>query len=137
VYSPNGVAPSCRTSKPRCCTIPSADVDAIVLLLDAAVAAETTPPVAPNAVNVGGAKLKALVRIELDFKTAHNNEAFISMVGTDWNFVIDVVNWIELDYRLSIDAIISAMSEGQAVCDMMARSCRSGYVLLLSASGWI
>jgi hypothetical protein len=70
MYSPMGVAPSCRTSKPRCCTIPSAVVetdldDVAIVVLDT------------------GAKLKALVNIELEFQTAqHNTEA------TAWNFII-------------------------------------------------
>jgi hypothetical protein len=33
---------------------------------------------------------KALVKIELDFKTAHHNETYISMVGivNAWNFMM-------------------------------------------------
>jgi hypothetical protein len=81
--SPSGDAPSCRFSKPRCCAIPSAvdvevdddDDDVAIALFDAPDAADAKP--------------KALVRIELDFKTAHHNETFISMVGmvNTWNFM--------------------------------------------------
>jgi hypothetical protein len=90
-----GVASSCRTFKPRCCTIPSAvvnpttvlDVDVtIVVLVDA------------------GAKLNAPVKIELEFQTATGRE----------------LDWINIVY--SIDAMMSAMFDGQ--CRVMARSCR-------------
>jgi hypothetical protein len=78
--SPIGVAPSCRFSKPRCCTIPSAVdddvdvVDAAIVRLDAAAAA----------------KPKALVPIELDFKTAHHNDTCRNMVehANAWNFML-------------------------------------------------